>query len=251
MGIFDAEANLWNVYQVELQFRGKLYGGIPKDASIIEGWLRAKAGISDAEEIRQAMLRTLVELGADVGPESTYEQLVEASKALAAESHTNGFKRNGEGLYVEDRAMKACLKEATNVAFAGDQGWGPTRKAAKSYVAERLFIVESCIHLGREEPDGIELSIGHISGPQGKRATLTYYEYVERPIVTFHLREAREVRQPKGSKEKEEPRPSLTRRQWAIIWTTAQELGLGARRSQEQGKFDITVFEPVEERVAA
>jgi len=250
MGIFDEEAELWNTYRVELQFRGRLYGGIPKDPTLIEGWLRAKAGISDAEEIRQAMLRTLVDLGADVGPESTYEQLVAASKALAAEAHTNGFKRNGEGLCIEGRIIKACLKEATNAMFAGDTGWGPTKKAAKSYVAERLFVVEPTIKLGRPEPDGVELSIGHISGPQGKRATLTYYEYVDDASVSFHLREAQEVRTPKG-KQDMEARPSLTRRQWAIIWTAAQELGLGARRSQEQGKFDVMAFELIPDRVAA
>src|SRR3990167_8534943 len=95
------ETNLFTTYRCEIQMRGKLLGGIPKDPSVIEGWLRSKAGISDTEEDRQAMLRTLIELGAEVTPDMGYDQLVEASKALALTKNTNGFKRNASGLYIE------------------------------------------------------------------------------------------------------------------------------------------------------
>lgn len=261
MGIFDKEAALWNYYRVELEFRGRLNGGVPKDPAVIEGWLRAKAGIADTEEIRQAMVRTLRELGADVRPDMTYAEMVEASEALASEKSTNGFKRDGGGLYIEGRQVKAMIKEATNAYFAGDKDWGPTNKAPKSYVAERVFVWEDVVHLGRAEPDGVELSIGHITGPGGRHATITYYEYVERVRLVFHLMEARELRAPRAARKsgselngaedkavpKSAPKPSVTRAQWAVIWTASQELGLGARRSQEQGKFDIVVWERVDQ----
>src|SRR5215831_9198885 len=85
-------------------FRDKLIGGVPKDPRLIEGWLRARAGLEDAQEIRQAMLRTLGELGVDVHEDMTFEQLEQASAALAARKQTTGFKLGEHGLYVEGPA---------------------------------------------------------------------------------------------------------------------------------------------------
>jgi hypothetical protein len=65
-GVFDAESNLFARYAARIMFRNKVVGGVPKDPKLIEGWLRAKAGIADDLEIREAMLRTLVEIGATV-----------------------------------------------------------------------------------------------------------------------------------------------------------------------------------------
>lgn len=237
MGIFDQEADLWRYYRVSLTFRERLMGGIPRDPKLIEGWLRSKAGVSDDEEIRQATLRTLMELGAEVRPDMTYAEMVEASEALAAQKSTNGFKRDEEGLYIEGRQVKAALKESINIHFAGER-WGKTKKGPKSYAAERLFVLEDRIHLGRSEPDGIDLVIGHVSGPQGPRSTLTYHEYVERAEITFHVMESKIV----GAGDE----PSLDRRQWAVTWVSAQEQGIGALRSQGHGRFDVTAFDPVD-----
>lgn len=222
--------SVFTTYRCDIKFRDKLMGGTPKDPKIIEGWLRSKAGISDAEELRQSMLRTLLELGAEVSSEMSYEELVKASDHLAASRQTNGFKRDESGLFVDSRTLKALLKEVTNILYAGDR-WGKTKKGPRAFLAERVFPVEDRIYLGRNEPDGVDLFIGHVTGPQGPRSNLTYYEYVTGAAVSFHLKVLR------ASDDIDTA--------WPEIWELAGENGWGALRSQGFGRFDVVDFEPV------
>lgn len=226
--VFNKERdNLFTTYDVELTFRDKLLGGVPKDPEIIEGWLRAKAGIEDTEEIRRALLRTLVELGAEVRPDMSYEELREASKSLAAIRQTNGFKRDDKGLYIEDRQVKAMIKEAVNILYAGER-WGQTRKGPQSFTAERVFVEPAHIHLGRQDPDGVETMISHLSGPKGPYSSIGYNEYVRHPVLHFSVISLRN---------------ELSPDKWPAIWVLAQENGLGADRSQSFGRFDVTKWE--------
>ena len=91
------------------------------------GLVARDAGLEDAQEIRQAMLRTLSEVGVEVSADMSSEQLERASAVLAGRKQTTGFKVGERGLYVESRQVKAMLKESTNVLFGGER-WGPTRK---------------------------------------------------------------------------------------------------------------------------
>jgi YVTN family beta-propeller protein len=163
-GIFDAGSTLFARYHARLVFRDRLVGGVPKDPKLIEGWLRRQAGLEEAGELRRAMLRTLAELGAEVEADMTFEQLEQASAALAASKQTTGFKRGERGLYVEAPQLKAMLKESTNVLFGGERR-GATRKGPKTFVAERVFVEPDRLWLGVQEPSGVELLIGHLSRP--------------------------------------------------------------------------------------
>src|SRR6266540_4074767 len=160
-GVFDRTSNLFSRFRARMAFRDKLIGGVPKDPRLIEGWLRARAGLEVAQEIRQAMLRTLGE----------------------------------HGLYVEARQVKAMLKESTNVLFGGER-WGSTRKGPRSFVAERVFVEPDKLWVGVDEPSGIELMIGHLWGPTGPRSTLGYHEYVERPVLEFTVLAVRDALTP-------------------------------------------------------
>lgn len=227
MGIFAAtSSSVFTTYTARLTFRDKLMGGVPKNPKIIEGWLRSKAGIEQEEEIRRATLRTLLELGADVTPDMTFEELERASEALAAQRQTNGFKIDDQGVYVESRAVKAMLKESINILYAGDR-WGKTKKGPKSFFAERVFISPDRIHLGRMEPDGVDLFIGHVSGPKGPQSTLTYHEYAERASIEFDVMVLRD---------------EVKAEHWPEVWLHCQENGLGALRSQGFGRFDVEAW---------
>lgn len=230
MGIFDQHPSIFTTYRARIIFRDRLMGGIPMEPRMIEGWLRGKAGISDQEEIRRAMLTTLLELGADVTPGMSYDELVLASEKVAAIKNTVGFKRDHDGLYIESRTIKAMLKECTNILFAGKDRWGVTRKGPKAFLAERVFPNPDRIHLGRDEPDGIHLFVGHQTGPKGPQSNLTYHEYVERPEIAFTLLVTHD---------------DIPHDAWPAIWQQAQENGLGALRSQGFGRFDIEEWEPV------
>ena len=185
-GVLDQYSVLFSCYTAQLVFRDKILGGVPKDPRLIEGWLRAKAGIDDASELRAAMLRTLAEVGADAGPEMSDTQLAQASDALAARRLTTGFKVGTEGLYIEARQVKALLKESTNILFGGER-WGATRKGPKSFLAERVFVQPERLWLGIDKPAGLELIVGHINGPQGPQSTLGYHKYAVQPVLDFSV----------------------------------------------------------------
>lgn len=235
MGIFDS-GELFTMYHARLQMRSQLMGGIPKDPHVIEQWIRSKAGVTDEQEITAMMIRTLYELGIDVPDDATTEQVIEASKQLAGKAAV-GFKRDEQGLYIEGRQVKAMLKECVNIIYSGSEGWANPRakkkadtgealyrKAPRNFTAERAFVNPERLHLGVMEPAGVELVIGHVIGPQGPRSTLTYYEYVERPAIEFAVMVTDDA---------------IPQDAWPLIWVQAQEIGLGAVRSQGNGRFDI------------
>ena len=245
--VFAGDVGEMYLYRkVTLQFRDRLMGGVPKDPKIIEGWIRTKAMVTDDEELRQMALRTLRELGADVNEGMTYEEAVAAAEAMAFEKHTNGFKRDEKGLYLEGRQIKAMLKENVNIVMGGERK-GATSKGAKGYAAERVFVVEDRVYLDRTEPDGVEVMIGHISGPQGPRATLTNVEYVTKPQITFTIKEMLEHRQSKKDRDAgiERGGASLSDAEWRNIWLSAEENGLGAARSQSHGRFEVVKWEVI------
>jgi hypothetical protein len=242
MGVFEGKANVFTVYRVELSFEDRIMGGIPRDPKVIEGWLKSKAGITDKRELAQVVGRTMAENGnehsaldeivksfQDMDADEVYNLIDKASEGMASQQHLNGFKRDEHGLYIEDRQVKAMLKESTNILFAGER-WGKTKKGPRSFVAERIYVRPGRIHLNTNEPDGIELVVGHVSDKMGKRSTLTYHEYVERPVISFDL---------------EVLRDEITLEQWAELWTHAERNGLGALRSQSYGRFDVTGWERV------
>lgn len=223
--VFASHASeVFTTYDCVIKFRDRLLGGVPKDPKIIEGWLRAKAGIDSDFEVRQAMLRTLVELGAEVSPDMSYEELTKAAEHLATVKQTNGFKIDDNGLYFEDRQIKSAIKESVNILYAGDR-WGKTKKGPRNFTAERVFVQPAHISLGRKAPDGIELRIIHASGPQGPINSLGYYEYVEGAECKFSVMVTKD---------------EIAHEHWPEIWLHLQENGLGACRSQSFGRFDVT-----------
>jgi len=219
----QVRSELWTVYEARLAFRDKLVGGVPKDPKLIEGWLRAKAGLDNGQELRQALIRTLAEIGVDTHLDASEAELAAASSALASQRRTTGFKFDSSGLYVESRQIKAMLKESTNIVFAGER-WGPTKKAARAFLAERVFVEPDKLSLGVLEPSGVQQIIGHVTGASGPRSTLGYYEFVERPTLAFRVLVMRDC---------------VAADHWQDIWAHAQENGFGALRSQGHGRFDV------------
>jgi len=228
MGVFSDTAagrDLFQRYTARLAFRARLLGGVPKDPHLVEAWLRARADISDEDELHHTWLRTLGELGVDIGEQISPDDALAASRKLAETRLTTGFKVDAErGLYLEARQVKAGLRENINILYGG-QRVGPTRKGARGFVAERVFVTPDRLYLDRREPDGVELIIGHLSGPQGPRSVLSYHEYVEAPAaIEFTVLVA------------EDAVPQLW---WPRVWTLFEQNGLGATRSQGFGTFNL------------
>lgn len=230
------------VYDVEIQIEDRILGGIPKHPKVIEAWIRTKAGIEDDMEARQLMLKTLRERGADIPEDASYEDMVKASEDIAGSKQAVGFKFDEKGLYIEDRQVKAMLKEGVNILYAGQRfgkitegvGKGYAGKGPKNFFAERLFVGPGRIHLGVQEPDGMHLMVIHADGPQGKIHSLAYHEYVTQPVLKFQIEalESADKEMKKGGK-------------WGELWVLCEQNGLGASRSQSFGKFVVTKWQKV------
>lgn len=227
MGIFKTDSDTFTTYQVAIQVRDRLMGGVPKDPRVIEGWLKKRAEIDDIEDLRRAVLRTVQELGADVPADASYEDLDAALTQIAGEKGTNGFKRDEAGIYIEGRQLKSMLRECVSILFSGEKR-GRTKKSARSFFNERVFVNPDRVHLGLAEPSGIDLFIGHTTGPRGPQSNLTYIEYAERPLIAFEIMVLHD---------------EVEAGDWPEIWNLAEENGLGALRSQGFGRFDLTRFD--------
>lgn len=220
---FGPNGEIFTRYAVTLRFRDKIMGGTPKRADVIEAWLRKNTGVTDQDEMLMMTRRTLGEMGVEIAERATMEEMIEASKNLAMERNTNGFKSRDGALIIETRQVKAGLKAWTNALFAGER-WGRTYKGPKNYLAERVFVEGDTISLGVAEPHGVDMVIGHVTGPQGDKSTLTYHEYVRQPQVEFVVYSLEDCISPE---------------QWLAIWQLGQEDGIGALRSQGHGRFDV------------
>lgn len=230
IGIWDDDeeaAGLFTRYRVTATFTGRVMGGVPQKPDVIEGWLRTKMGVTDEEELAMILRRTLAELGKEPPAGATLGDLFAASEEIAAERNGNTFRRDGNGLYLAGYQFKAMLKENTNILYAGSR-WGVTKKGPKSFLAERVFVEEDRIYLGRTEPDGTHLQLGQVSGPQGPRSTLTYYDYCTQPEIAFTVKSLNDCIEPQ---------------QWKAILTLAQDNGIGAIRSMGYGRFRVTGFD--------
>lgn len=201
---------------------GTIAGGVPSDENVAEGWLKTKLADKD-DLIREAVAKTMVERGIDAE---------EAAKEVDSLKHLNGFKRDESGLYIEGRQLKAGLKEAVNIAAnAGKitaKGWGKPdndnyKKGIKAWFPEHVFVLEDRLHLGVTEPSGIVQRFVHT--PRG--TGIQYEEYVEDAKVSFTVVTDHQ----------------FTDEQWAMIWLTGEQQGIGASRSQGFGRYEVTSWE--------
>jgi hypothetical protein len=202
-------------------------GGIPSDPKKAEGWLRSRI-LADAVEdqrLQDMVTETMVERG--VTADTVIEELVDKTALV-------GFKRDGVGLYVEGRQLKAALKEAASVAAnAGritTKGWGSPdnanyKKGLKAWFPEHVFVVERRLPLGVSEPSEIDQQFVH--GRYG--SSIQYQEVVRDVEVDFTV----------------ETDFDFSEKQWAAIWQTAERLGLGASRPRDFGRFVVTRWDRV------
>lgn len=197
---------------------GCIAGGTPTDPKVAEGWLRTKLGIDKDELIREQIAQVMVERGVTAD---------EATAIVDTNKHLNGFKRDEQGLYIEGRQLKAALKEAASVAVAAGKlngrGWGKTNKGLLSYLAEHVFVVEERLHLGVTEPTGVAQRFVHTFRGSG----IQYEEYVEDAKLSFTVIADHD----------------FTDKEWATIWLTGEQQGVGASRSQGYGRYEVTRWE--------
>lgn len=211
----------------------QLMGGTPSNQRVAEGWLRAKMGLSKEDEVARAVAAVMEAREPGEAPVSTDEAL----KLVDDDRHLNGFKSDEDGLYIEGRHLKAALKEAASVARAVNNlpaKMGATNKGTLSFIAEHVVVVEDRLHVYRAEggkvvnvtkPDGVLQSFPR--NPITRQTGIQYTEYVEHAIVAFTVVSDYDFK------------PD----EWAAIWVTGSNQGIGASRSQGYGRYTPTKWD--------
>lgn len=195
-------------------------GGVPSDPRVAEGWLRTKLTDNRDDLIRDLVAQTMVERGITAD---------EATELVDITKHLNGFKRNEHGLYFEGRQLKAAIKEAASVARAADKlkkQWGATNKGVLGFVAEHIMVVEDTLQLGVTEPSRILQSFP--KNPRTGQTGIQYTEVIDEATFDFTV----------ISDHK------FTDEEWAMLWLTGEQQGVGAGRSQGFGRYEVTSWEP-------
>lgn len=197
-----------------------LAGGTPSDPRVAEGFLKTKLADKD-DLIREMVTQIMVDRGITAD-----EAVIEADKL----KHLNGFKRDDQGLYIEGRQLKAAIKEAAGVARATDKlkaKWGATNKGVLGFVAEHIMVVEDVLHLGVTEPSRVLQSFP--KNPRTGQTGIQYTEVIDEAsfdctIISDH---------------------KFTDQEWAMLWLTGEQQGIGASRSQGFGRYEVTRWESV------
>lgn len=209
------------------EFRGtlnvkRLVGGIPSDPKVASGWIKKNLGATDEQLLHARVAEVMLERGIDRN---------EAAQIIIDTQHLNGFKRDENGgLYIEGRQLKAAIKEATSVALAGGKlpvgrSFGSTGKYATAFVAEHVCVMEDKLPLGLTEPTGIHQRF--VSTHKG--TGIQYEEYCDDVDINFTILTDHK----------------FTDEQWAMIWLTGEQQGIGATRSQGYGRYMVTQWETV------
>lgn len=201
-------------------------GGTPSDPRVAEGWIRSKLELPD-NIIRDMVAEVMTERQVSV------EQ---ATAEVDMLKHLNGFKRDPDTgvLFIEGRQLKSALKEAASVAVASKKlkprGWGATNKGLLSYLAEHVMVVDERLPLldpdtglGMHEPTDITQRFVHTWRGSG----IQYEEYASECDIEFTVRTDHD----------------FSREEWAMIWLTGQEQGIGASRSQGFGRYTLIRWE--------
>jgi hypothetical protein len=196
---------------------GRIAGGTPTDPKVAEGWLKTKLVDSKDDLLREQVAEVMMERGVSTE---------EAAKVISKEKHLNGFKRELETgeLYIEGRQVKAMIKENANIRWPKER-WGPTRKGTLSFFAEHVFVPEDHVGLGVSEPSGVNQRFVHTFRGSG----IQYEEYVDDAELSFTVTTDYDFQA----------------QEWAMLWLTAEQNGLGASRSQGYGRFDVVDWKKI------
>jgi hypothetical protein len=207
----------------------RICGGVPNDPNIAKGWLEKKLGVTDDEQLQRLVLETMMQREGMTRDDAVKEVLNKTS--------VNGFKSDildgEEKLYVEGRQLKACLKEGISVAVAAGKvkatGWGTTKKWITNYFPEHVFIVEDTLYLydgnGKHITERPVPTQRFVSTFRGN--AISYDEVIPEAFIDFHV-----ISDHPFSEE-----------EWAMLWVTAEQQGLGANRSQGYGRFEVVQWD--------
>lgn len=228
----------WTKYQAKLKITDRVIGGIPvvsngaDRADAYEAWARGQ-GIRPPEYDENAAPELAEKLAEDEDMPVSEEEI---------EGLRTGFKKDGQGLYLEARQTKAMLREA-----ATRLGLTKSKRGMRQVVQHDLHVRaldgSQKLRLVSEdgsalsEPSGTERRAISVITRQGPRTAIKTFDYASGVTVEFEVRVLTN-----GVAD-----GLLTDSDLREMLELAEWLGLGADRSQGEGTFTLLEFEKIEE----
>jgi hypothetical protein len=229
--ITKAARDHWLSLRIQIRFVDKLMGGQPSRLDHTEAMIAARS--------RKAKIEPPVEPVIIDTPEKREEFMEEAAQAGICEFR----RREGKpGIWFPCNNIKAMLKENWSVL-----GYGQDMRGSKGALAEGVFVYGGnevkenmeeldWIYLA-DQVDGLEESIVQAMTPQGPRSSLKRNEFVTKKIMIFYVFIANSVIH------------KLDQEAFAKVLYHSSTHGLGADRSQGNGKFEILSVEACENKL--
>ena len=217
--------NLFQYNYAELKFRDKLYGTLPGDKDIFEGWMRSKFD----------------------DPENTENTAKDLDLDKEIEEKTTTFRCDDVGIYVHAYQIKAMIAQCASLLelTINKRGSKQTLKEGtfiKGINAQNEFSSDKVYLLPyRKEADGTDTFTGTVSGPQGSRSIISHVHFCQEPTIQFQMWMLQNRMQASNRGKK------LNFEDFQNIFELAQEVGLGGNRNHEVGKFDLIKFCPWDE----
>lgn len=175
---------MWKLFSLQMQFRDRLMGGIPKNPDLIKDWLEARKPSESALATRQAAGETIV-------PVATLAKEVEETVEAVEERAWTGFQSDDNGLFVRSDHVKAHLKDCANVLRKFVDVTAFRAKLADHVFPEppRIYLhVDSTTDDVVQAPTGYWEHPVHVMTPKGKRSALKRTDYVSQPLIELNLR---------------------------------------------------------------
>lgn len=160
---------MFDVYQLEMEFVGRLMGSVPLKKELVRKWLEARAPAQpkpgpSLDEIENEVLDT-----------------IEDVEAMTEEEVSLGFQQVNDVLVVRAGTIKAHLKDCARQLYAAKL---VSVKNFRSKVANYVNVVPYWIPILKDgvpvrEHDGWHEQAVHVITPQGPRSALKRIQYVE------------------------------------------------------------------------
>ena len=208
-------------YFAELQFREKIYGGLPGNREIFEKWMQGKFA----------------------NPENTENTATDLDLDKEIEENTNQFRCDERGIYIGAYQLKAMIAQCGSLLelTTSKRGSKQTLKEGTfikgidsdgNFTGDKVYLLPL-----RKEADGKESFTGNVYTPNGQRSIITHTMYCVKPTIRFQMWMLSNRLQTTGHGKK------LNFEDFQNILQLGQEVGVGAMRNMEAGKFDVVSFE--------
>ncbi len=208
----------WRKLRITIQLREKLHAGKPAQLDAANAMLRARG------------LETAIEAVNIDDPNA----LADAAATVVNEGLCEFHRREGKpGIWFPTNHIKAMLKENWSVL-----GYRKEFTGSRGALAEGIFVASTedgdldYVRLG-DAPDGVDQGVSHTTGPRGPVSSIKRNEYVLRAKISFDVKIAVAIAK------------KIPDEAFADMLLHAGEHGLGANRSQAQGRFDVLSIEEV------